>query len=153
LVECGDPKSAHWMHEEFFRRHDGVLAGPERAEALYRIGESARQSGDLDAAVPPLQQAVSIDPSTPRPYHALAKVYDAKQEGEAAIAARQSRRELAVGSEALDLLLEIGDIAFAKLSDRQAALKAYGEALQQRPQDRKLLTRLMLLYTEEEQWK
>lgn len=152
LFEFGDPKSAYSMHEELFKKYGSVLAGSDRAEALFHLGESARRSGDLEAAVEPLREAIDLDPSNPRPYRALAKVYDEKGEWQRAVAVRRSRLQLATGGERFELLLEIGDVMFAKLNDRAGASKAYTQALEERPDDRKLLAKLMQLYSEEKDW-
>jgi tetratricopeptide (TPR) repeat protein len=152
LFEFGDPKSAYGMHEELFKKYGDVLAGSDRAEALYHLGESARRSGELDAAIKPLHEAADLDPSNPRPYRALAKVYDEKGEWQNAVNVRKKRLELATGTERFELLLEIGDVLFGKLNDRSAASKAYTQALEERPGDRKLLTKLMQLYSEAQDW-
>ncbi|MBX3202183.1 MAG: protein kinase [Labilithrix sp.] len=152
LFEFGDPHSAYGMHEELFKKYGNVLAGSERAEALYHLGESARRSGNLDAAIKPLRESTDLDPSNPRPYRSLAKVYDEKNEWQSAINVRKARLQLATGNERFELLLEIGDVLFAKLSDRTGASKAYTQALEERPDDRKLLTKLMQLYSETQDW-
>jgi tetratricopeptide (TPR) repeat protein len=140
------------MHEDLFKRYGTQLAGSDRAEALYHLGESARRSGDLDNAIKPLREAADLDPSNPRPFRSLAKIYDEKGDNQAAIAVRKQRLQLATGSERFELLLEIGDVMFTKLSDRTGASKAYQQALEERPDDRKLLTKLMQLYSEEKDW-
>ena len=83
----------------------------ERAEALYRLGESARRSGELDAAIEPLREAADLDPSNPRPLRALAQ--DLRGEGRLATRSsriKRQRLEVASGSERFELLLEIGDV-------------------------------------------
>ena len=152
LFEFGDPESAYKMHKDLFTRYGGELAGAERAEALYHLGESARRSGDLQNAIQPLKEATELDPSNPRPFRSLAKVFDAKGEHQNALGIRRRRLSLAAGQERFELLLEIGDILFSKLNDRAAASKTFGEALQERPDDRRLLTKLMALYSEEKDW-
>ncbi|MBS2013382.1 MAG: protein kinase [Deltaproteobacteria bacterium] len=152
LFEFGDPQSAYRMHKDLFEKYGKVLAGSDRAEALYHLGESARRSGELDAAVAPLREAADIDPSNPRPFRSLAKIYDEKGEFQAAIAVRRQRLTLATGQERFELLLEIGDVMFVKLGDKAGASKAYTQALEERPDDRKLLTKLMQLYSEEKDW-
>lgn len=152
LFEFGDPQSAYKMHQDLFERHGEELAGSDRAEALYHLGESARRSGDLDAAIAPLKEAADLDPSNPRPLRSLAKVYDEKGDPSRAVAVRQKRLQLAVGQERFELLLEVGDVFFLQLGDRTAASRAYAQALEERPDDRKLLTKLMQLYSEEKDW-
>jgi tetratricopeptide (TPR) repeat protein len=152
LFEFGDPHSAYAMHEELFHKYGSALAGSDRAEALYHLGESARRSGKLDAALKPLREAINLDPSNPRPYKSLAKVHDEKGEWQNAVNVRRERLQLVTGGERFDLLLELGDVLFSKMSDRAGASKAYTQALEERPDDRKLLTKLMQLYSEEKDW-
>ncbi|HLU50039.1 MAG TPA: tetratricopeptide repeat protein, partial [Planctomycetota bacterium] len=152
LFEFGDPQSAYRMHEDLFKRYGNVLAGADRAEALYHLGESARRSGDLDVAIAPLREAADLDPSNPRPYRSLAKIYDEKGEWHNGLAVRKQRLQLAAGQERFELLLELGDVLFVRMGDRAAASKAYTQALEERPDDRKLLTKLMQLYSEEKDW-
>ncbi len=152
LFEFGDPQSAYRMHKDLFETFDADLVGSDRAEALYHLGESARRSGDLEKARKPLQEAAELDPSNPRPFRALAKLHDAKGEVDAALAVRRKRLPLAMGQERFDLLLEIGDAMFVHQGDRTGASKAFALALEERPDDRRLLTKLMQLYSEEKDW-
>jgi tetratricopeptide (TPR) repeat protein len=152
LFEFGDPHSAYRMHKDLFEKYGSVLVGSDRAEALYHLGESARRSGELEAAVKPLREAADIDPSNPRPFRSLAKIYDEKGDFANAIAVRRQRLQLAVSQERFELLLEIGDVMFQKQNDRTGASKAYTQALEEKPDDRRLLTKLMQLYSEEKDW-
>ena len=152
LFEYGDPHSAYRMHKDLFEKYGSVLVGSDRAEALYHLGESARRSGELEVAIAPLREAADIDPSNPRPFRSLAKIFDEKSDFVAAIAVRRQRLQLAVSQERFELLLEIGDVMFQKLSDRTGASKAYTQALEEKPDDRRLLTKLMQLYSEEKDW-
>jgi len=152
LFEFGDPQSAYRMHADLIDKHGSVLAGSDRAEALYHLGESARRSGDLEAGIAPLREAADLDPSNPRPFRSLAKIHDERGDFTASIAVRRQRLQLATGQERFELLLEIGDVMFTKLNDRTGASRAYTQALEERPDDRRLLTKLMQLYSEEKDW-
>jgi tetratricopeptide (TPR) repeat protein len=152
LFEYGDPHSAYRIHKDLFEKYGSVLVGSDRAEALYHLGESARRSGEVDVAIAPLREAADLDPSNPRPFRSLAKIYDEKGDFVASIAVRRQRLQLAVSQERFELLLEIGDVMFQKLNDRSGASKAYTQALEERPDDRRLLTKLMQLYSEEKDW-
>jgi tetratricopeptide (TPR) repeat protein len=68
------------------------------------------------------------------------------------VAAKTRHLDIASGDERLRLLTEIGDIAATKLNDRTLATKSLVAALDERPDDRKLLARLMQLYSEEKDW-
>ncbi|MBX3188743.1 MAG: protein kinase [Labilithrix sp.] len=152
LFEFGDPQSAYRMHEELFKKYGNVLAGSERAEALYHLGESARRSGELDVAIAPLKEAADLDPSNPRPFRSLAKIFDEKGDFQSSVGVRRQRLQLATGQERFELLLEIGDVMFVKLNDRTGASRAFTQALEEKPDDRRLLTKLMQLYSEEKDW-
>src|SRR4029079_12905016 len=141
------------MYQDLFEKFGMRLVGAARAEALYGLGESARKTGDLDAAIKPLREAADADPSSPKPLRALARVYEAKEDFKEAVRIRRRRLEMANGQERFELLLEIGDLESQKLNDRGAASKTYATALEERPDDRKLLTRLMQLYSEEKDWR
>jgi tetratricopeptide (TPR) repeat protein len=105
LFDYGDPQVAYKMTQELFKKQGNKLAGSERAEALFHLGESARRSNELDAAIAPLREAIDLDPSNPRPYKSLAKVYDEKTDWQNGLAVRKARLQLAVGQERFELLL------------------------------------------------
>ncbi|MGH7271014.1 MAG: tetratricopeptide repeat protein, partial [Polyangiaceae bacterium] len=65
---------------------------------------------------------------------------------------KRRRLETAIGDERFALLLEIGDVELKKIGDRGSAGKTYVAALEERPEDRKLLTKLMELYTSAKDW-
>ncbi len=153
VFEFGDQATARKMYEDLFEKFGTKIVGQARAEALYGLGESARRVGNLDAAIKPLREAAEADPSSPRPLRALARVFEAKDDFKEAIRIRRRRLEMAVGQERFELLLEIGDLESQKVGDRAAASKTYATALEERPDDRKLLTRLMQLYSEEKDWR
>jgi tetratricopeptide (TPR) repeat protein len=152
LFEFGDPRAARKMCEDLLARFGSKLHGADRAELLYHLGESARRMGDLDEAVMPLQAAADADPGNPKPLRSLARIYEDRGDWEKAIKTKRRRLDVATGAERFDLLLEIGDIELQKLGDRTRAGKTYVAALEERPDDRKLLTKLMQLYSEEKDW-
>ena len=152
VFEHGDPRLVNRIYEELFKKHDDRLHGADRAEALYHLGESSRRSGELDKAVPPLREAIKLDPANQRALHSLARIYEATGDWEESIRMRKKRLEIASPGERFDLYLEIGDLEFQKLNDRGRAQKTYAKALEEKPDDRKLLTKLMQLYSEEKDW-
>ena len=152
IFEHGDPKGALAVYRELLDDHVDELTLGDRADALYRFGESARRTGDVDTAIPALQESADQDPSNPLPLQSLAWIYEAKEAWADVVKTKTKRLEIANGTERFELLLEIGDIEFSKLADRTRASKTYVAALEERPDDRKLLTKLMQLYSEEKDW-
>src|SRR4029078_8656980 len=88
----------------------------------------------------------------PQPLLLLVKVYEAKKDWEEVVRQKTRRLDVVSGDERSARLLEIGEIPAARLSDRTRAAKSYVAALDERPDDRKILTKLMQLYSEEKDW-
>ena len=146
----GSIKRAADLYKDLFKRFGDVFN--ENAKALYRYGESLRRSGELDAAVGPLEDSSDVDPTDATPLIALAKVYEEKDNWDRVVRVKTRHLDIAEGDERVQLLIEIGDIATAKLNDRTRATKSYVAALEDQPEDRRLLTKLMQLYSEEQDW-
>ena len=150
--DFGDAAMAEAAYGELLEKGGEKMSRAERATALFRRGESARRAGSLAIAVTYLRDSADLDPNSPLALDSLAKVYEKEEKWEDLVRTKRSRLELAVPSERFDLLLEIGDIEFQKLADRRQAQKTLASALEERPDDRRLLTKLMQLYSEEKDW-
>jgi tetratricopeptide (TPR) repeat protein len=148
----GDPKRAYELYRELLGRFRDRLTVTEEADALFRLGESARRAGLADYAFGPLAEAADLDPSAADPLASLAKLYEAAGDWENVAKMKKRRLDVAQGEERYQLLLEVGEIFSAKLHDRTRAAKTYLVALEDRPEDRNILTRLMQLYSEEKDW-
>ena len=152
IFEYGDTPAARGIYEQLLHLHGEELSHVDRAEALWHLGELMRRLGELDVAVDLLREAADANPANPAPLAALARVYEATRDWEEVIRTKRRRLEVATGAERFDLLLEIADVEFGKLNDRARASKTYVAALEERPDDRKLLTKLMQLYSEDKDW-
>jgi serine/threonine protein kinase/lipopolysaccharide biosynthesis regulator YciM len=150
--QFADAQTARLMNERLLAGHSASLTDSDRAAALHRVGEAMRRMGDGDAAIDRLRESADLDPSASPPLVALAKIYADQGAWDAVVRTKNRRLEVASGTERFELLLEIGDIEFTKLNDRTRASKTYVTALEERPDDRKLLTKLMQLYSEEKDW-
>ncbi|MBN2196584.1 MAG: tetratricopeptide repeat protein [Polyangiaceae bacterium] len=148
--EHGAPKRAVELYRDLFAQFgDEVGSHPE---SLYRYGESLRRTGDLEAAIRPLEEASDLDPSSATPLVSLARIYEAQSDWERVTRTKTRHLDIAEGDTRTTLLIEIGEIATEKLGDRTRAAKSYVAALEERPDDRRLLTKLMQLYSEEQDW-
>jgi tetratricopeptide (TPR) repeat protein len=152
LFDHGDPKAAEAAYAHYLEKADGKLSSSERGTALYRLGESARKAGDFDAAIAPLTEAAELDPGSPLPLQALSKIHEEQGKWDESVKVKNRRLEIASGAERFELLLEVGDIELQKIGDRRRAQRTFALALEERPDDRKILTRLMQLYSEEKDW-
>lgn len=152
VFDSGDTRGALQAYQRLLDRGREEMTHVERADAGWRLGECYRRVGELDRAVDLLRDAADSDPGNPDPLSALAKVYEQTQDWEEYIRTKRRRLEVASSDERFDLLLEIGDVEFSKLKQRARASKTYVAALEERPDDRGLLTKLMQLYSEEKDW-
>lgn len=97
-------------------------------------------------------EAVELAPTSTDPLIALAKVHELQGRFEDVIKVKLRHLDLTTGDERLQLLLDIAELASAKLGDQTRAAKMLVAALDERPDDRRLLTRLMQLYSEAKDW-
>jgi tetratricopeptide (TPR) repeat protein/tRNA A-37 threonylcarbamoyl transferase component Bud32 len=150
--EHGAPARAAELFESYLDRFGARLSDEQKSLALYRRGEALRRSGDAAAAKQWLEEAADADLANAAPLIALAKIFEAEEDWQAVVKVKSRQLDIASGDERVELLIEIGDIAGEKLSDRAQAAKSFVAALEDRPDDRKLLTKLMQLYSEEKDW-
>lgn len=150
--EHGDANKAFKHYQDLLDNHSDKLSDNGRAAALYRYGESARRIGDLTTAVRSLSEAADMDPTAVEPIASLIKVYEANGDWEGVVRVKHQRLDVASGNERVDLLVEIGELCVSKLNDKARAAMSFTTALEERPDDRKLLTRLMQLYSDSKEW-
>ncbi len=146
------PRRAYELYRRLLEQFRDCMSLREETEFLYRMGESARRASMTDEAFGPLTEAMELDPSAPEPLVALGKVYEERGDWENVVQILERRLDLASDTDRYDLLLEVADVIASKLKDRTRAAKAYVAALDERPEDRNVLTKLMQLYSEEKEW-
>jgi serine/threonine protein kinase/cytochrome c-type biogenesis protein CcmH/NrfG len=152
LFDHGDSKASVELHNELFEHMGDRLTGVDRAEMLYRLGEGLRRVGDLEKAIPALEEAADLDPNAIAPLESLVKLYEAQERWTDVVAVKRRRLDIAEGDEHVKLMLEVGEILASKLSDRAGAAKQYVAALDERPDDRAIMLKLMQMYSESEDW-
>ncbi|MEP7051415.1 MAG: tetratricopeptide repeat protein [Pseudomonadota bacterium] len=150
--EHGSPKRAAELYQDLLARFGAVLPVEARAKVQYRYGEALRLGGDLEGSLAPLGEAADLDPSATEPLVALAKVYEGQENWTEVIKVKTRHLDVATGDERIQLLVDVGDLAASKLNDRAQATKSFVAALEERPDDRRLLSKLMQLYSEDKDW-
>jgi tetratricopeptide (TPR) repeat protein len=150
--EHGSPARAAEFYGTLLSRFESQLGEADRYEAQYRRGDSLRKSGDLRGAVGPLEIAADLDSQKAEPLSGLEQIYTTLELWEDAIRTKTRHLDIANGDDRVQLLLDIGEIASSKLGDRTQAAKSFVAALEERPDDRRILAKLMQLYSEEKDW-
>ncbi len=150
--EHGSAKRAGELYYDYLTRFGDDISDRERAEATYRLGEAYRRTGDTEAAIQALKNAADLDPGAEEPLVALAQAYLDQESYADAVRTKTEHLDIASGDARVNLLIELGDIYSSKLGDRNQAAKNYVAALEEKPDDRRILTKLMQLYSEEKDW-
>jgi tetratricopeptide (TPR) repeat protein len=148
----GSPARAKDLYRTLLEDHGDTLEPSEKALATYRLGESLRRSGALTEAVAALEDAIDLDPQSTLPLVALAAVHTERSDYGAVVDVKTRHLDIATGEERVALLLDVAELASKHLDNRALATKSLVAALDERPDDRKLLMRLMQLYSEDKDW-
>lgn len=152
----GDPKAALEIHTTLIDEHGEKFSAADRADIVFRLGESARKLGDLDRAEIALEEAADLDATNIAALDALAKLHEGRESWAEVILVKRRRLDLASEDERIKLMVECGDILAQKLKDRNGAAKQYVAALDEgaggEQGHRGILLKLMQLYSEGENW-
>jgi tetratricopeptide (TPR) repeat protein len=152
LFEKGDPPKTAELYSGILQRFAERLTADQRAVALYGYGESLRRAGDAAAAITPLEEACDADPNGVPPLVALASAYGQAGRWNDVVKTKYRHLDIASGDDRVQLLIDLGDIIAEKFKDRPRAIQSLLAALEDRPDDRRLLTKLMQLYGDEKDW-
>ncbi len=152
LFEKGNPEQLVGYLQYLVETFSNSLRNFEFARLQYQYGESLRRAGKPEAAIEVLESSLDADPGAHEPLVSLANCYTALQRWHDVIKTKNRHLDIAIGDDRVQLLIDIGDITADKLGDRRQAAKTLVAALEDRPDDRRLLTKLMQLYSEEKDW-
>lgn len=152
VFEHGAPRRAVEILYHYLTHFSDQLSERERSISTYRLGEAYRRSGDLERAVLTLRDAIEYDPGAEAALESLGAAYVEQENFAEAVRIKTEHLDLLSGEKRVDLLMDIADIWATKLGDRTQAARSYVAALEERPEDRRLLTKLMQLYSEDKDW-
>jgi tetratricopeptide (TPR) repeat protein len=142
------------MGEPLLAREDGGLSPQARLDLTARVGRALMESGEPRRAVALLEGALAGSPDHAGCREAVVEAHT--RMGDAA-AALQHKKAMAGAVASPDdrstMLLEVARTARDTLKNNEAALASFQEALALRPGDRAILSEMLELHTELEQWK
>ncbi|HEY5956470.1 MAG TPA: tetratricopeptide repeat protein, partial [Polyangiaceae bacterium] len=143
LFEKGDPVRTTELLRGILQRCGDRCSTEQRATLMYSLGESLRRSGNPSAAIEPLEEACDLDPNAHEPLVALASAFEQLGQWNDVVKTKYRHLDIALGDDRVQLLIDLGDIIAEKFKDRPKAIQSLVAALEDRPDDRKLLTKLM----------
>jgi tetratricopeptide (TPR) repeat protein len=151
-AEHGSPQRTAELARRLLGEHAELLEPSEEALARRIFGRALHKLGRPQQALGELERAVRLDGESRAALRALADVHvdlgDAKQ----AIELRRREVELVTGEQRIALLVELGEFMSDRLHDNDYAARCYLLALDEAPNDRKILARLMQLFSAEKDW-
>lgn len=151
-LDSGDAAGALATYEKLFESFGTSLAGEDRGNALLFRGKAMRLAGKAADAVAVLKEASELLLGSPATLDELARTYESTGAWEDVVRIKQQQLDVAEGEGRTNLLIEVGEILATQLKDATRAAKSFVAALEERPDDRRVLTRLMRLYSEEKDW-
>jgi hypothetical protein len=161
-----DPGAISARRERQLRRRQGQAAArctgsaralrreahiDERADAMLGLGEALLKARRARRGGGPAARGRRPRARVPEPL-ALCKVHEAKKDWEEVVRLKTRRLDVVSGDERGPCCSRSATSSPTKLGDRTRAAKSYVAALDERPDDRKTLTKLMQLYSEEKDW-
>ncbi len=152
IFEHGDPKRSVELHYSLLERFADQLDLPTQAVVSYRYGESLRRAGHIEEARQQLEEASDLDPSAVAPLKAMAILHAEREDWEEVLRIKYRHLDIASAEDRVQLLLEMGEVAADKLRDSARAARSFTAALEEKPDDRRVLNRLMQLHSEEKNW-
>ena len=141
--ERGDPGAAKARYREALHRMGGTRAAPgNTAAASFRLGRLLAGDGDLEEALPLLEQAEALAPQSGAVAAALARVYRRTGDGERARAAAERARGLDHDLLISDPLIDaVNQVAVSVIGKERRAFAAEGAG---RPEVAERLLREMI---------
>ncbi len=132
--------------------HADELDAAEEGLARRLLGQALLKIGRADQALPELERAVDLDPESRPALRAFADALAGTGDYQRAVDLRRREVELAQGVERVTLLVDLGELVAEKIGDSDYAGRCFLLALDEAPNDRRILTRLMQLFSAEKDW-
>ena len=153
MFEHGEPHQAYESYRQLMEKFDPEIDPATRTLATFRIGDSARRLGDHEVAETWLTMAADADPSAPEPLRSLVQLRKDQGEDRLVFDLMSQLLDLEDPERRVTLLVELGDMAASMLHDTALASRYYLRALTEKRDDRRILMKLMQLYSEEKDWR
>jgi tetratricopeptide (TPR) repeat protein len=151
-AEHGSPQRTADLVRRLLEEHAEMIETAEEALGRRLLGEALRKQGLGQQALAELDRAVRLDGGSQKALHALADAYADLGDIERSVEIRRREIELVEGEARVPLLAELGEIVADKLGDNDYAARCFLMALDIAPNDRKILARLMQVFSVEKDW-
>ncbi len=145
-------KDALALYESILGAQRQALSATDAAEVAMQIGVCHTELGNPDAAFAAYKEAKSLSPQYRPAIEALSAAYVIKEDWAAWVAERHDLAAIAQPDERAGIEEEMGDAYADKLSDPARAEACYRKALDNEPNRRGPLYKLLEVYTKDKRW-
>lgn len=139
--------------ERLLDAHEPHMTLSELSPLYARKGELSRRLGRFDVAAEAFERAASLDRDAVGPLLGLVALERESEQIDALPATLERLLARAVPAKDADACLEAGDVWESVLGRKDQAARAFLAALGLRGDDRKILLRLVRLYSDEQDWR
>jgi tetratricopeptide (TPR) repeat protein len=148
-----DWERAFKFYQMLLVHHRDSLGSDETTDIFFRLGVIKREQGERRKALNMFDKALEEDAYHRPTLEAVVGLYQDQKEWEQVIHFKKQILEVAANDqERFDLLDEIGDLWKDKVKNTNKAIQAYSDAADIRPEDHKVLHKLLIAYQETKQW-
>jgi len=153
LLGADQHQEAESTYERAIKRFGDDCELSERVRLLIGLGKSQLAGKRGRQAVETAKQVVDLKPDDDDALDLLTRAYEATRKWDEVINLLQQRARHADNEDArCDLLVRTGDIFLGQIRDRDAAAQTYVMALDVKPDSRNILTKLMGVYSDAQDW-
>jgi tetratricopeptide (TPR) repeat protein len=146
----GEAKS---LYEDLLARFGEALEPAARLRALLELSEASARTRDLGGATKAAHDALELDPRSVKALDLACAAHAEEGRFDEVVRFKRRRVELSTADEERYAQnLELAELLAQRLGDRAGAARALVAAGEVRKDDRKILMRLMGLYSEEKDW-
>ena len=148
-----DWDKAFKFYQMLLVHHRDSLGSSETTDIFYRLGVIKREQGERRKALNMFDKALEEDQYHRPTLEAVVGLYASQNEWEQVIHFKKQILDVAENDdERFALLEEIGDLWKEKVKNAQKAIQSWGDASMIKPEDHKVLHKLLLAYQETRQW-
>ncbi|HEX2677747.1 MAG TPA: tetratricopeptide repeat protein, partial [Polyangiales bacterium] len=153
VKESGDAKSAERLYERIFSKFEADLDVSEKCRVLRAWADAQLDAKHVKQAIDTWKRVLELKVDDSEALAGLTRAYEESRNFSEVINLLQLRSRRATDPEQrFELLVRTGDVFLEKVRDRDAAAQTYVMALDLQPDNRNLLTKLMGVYSDAQDW-
>lgn len=153
VMESGDAKGAERLYERIWSKFESELDVSEKCRVLRSWADAQLAGKHVKQSLETWKRVLELKADDPEALAGLTRSYEEARNFSEVINLLQLRARRATDTEQrFDLLVRTGDVFLEKIRDRDAAAQTYVMALDLQPDNRNLLTKLMGVYSDAQDW-